>query len=280
MRALLLLALVAASALAQDDSKQINVPGCGKDGTTTKVVSGLESVAHNWRWMAHMRINGRFACGGSILNSRWLLTAAHCLRGQTAAGVTFLVGLHDQNQPESHVVTHASALLINHPSYGPLTYKNDVGLVKTVITITYTVNVGPVCLLTNINNDFYATINSGKEVVATGWGTTSSGGSVAPTLREVSLYHNTDEEGRICLNSALYDTQCMVASGRLDDGDKDTCQGDSGGPLLWYEDLTKTWDQVGVVSWGYGCGGCGVYSKVALYAATPTSWIPTTIANN
>lgn len=47
----------------------------------------------------------------------------------------------------------------------------------------------------------------------------------------------------------------------VEEGGKDSCQGDSGGPLI----ATATKEQVGVVSWGYGCaqkGNPGVYANI------------------
>lgn len=48
---------------------------------------------------------------------------------------------------------------------------------------------------------------------------------------------------------------------------KDSCQGDSGGsPVCEYN---QTWVQVGIVSWGTGCGYTnvpGVYTDIAFYS--------------
>ncbi|XP_030774717.1 transmembrane protease serine 4 isoform X3 [Rhinopithecus roxellana] len=59
-------------------------------------------------------------------------------------------------------------------------------------------------------------------------------------------------------------TEKMVCAG-IPEGGVDTCQGDSGGPLMYQSDQ---WQVVGIVSWGYGCGGPstpGVYTKVSAY---------------
>ena len=49
----------------------------------------------------------------------------------------------------------------------------------------------------------------------------------------------------------------------------DTCQGDSGGPMVRRDRLGR-WVQVGIVSWGVGCGRAaypGVYTQVSHFAA-------------
>ncbi len=58
---------------------------------------------------------------------------------------------------------------------------------------------------------------------------------------------------------------------------KDTCQGDSGGPLV-VRDRNGSFVQVGVVSWGEGCGSAtpGVYARVAPFK----DWIAQTMAGN
>jgi secreted trypsin-like serine protease len=61
----------------------------------------------------------------------------------------------------------------------------------------------------------------------------------------------------------------MVCAGDLRRGGADACQGDSGGPLL-RRDAADAWVQVGVVSWGQGCGRArypGVYTRVSWFSA-------------
>lgn len=58
---------------------------------------------------------------------------------------------------------------------------------------------------------------------------------------------------------------------------RDACDGDGGGPLVC--EKNKTWYQMGIVSFGIGCGRRnvpGVYTRVSAY----TDWIYATALNS
>jgi secreted trypsin-like serine protease len=64
-------------------------------GVTSRIVGGQQAIPHSHPWQVLLNIRGRF-CGGSlivtrtrsslfvlasVLNQRWLITAAHCVNG-------------------------------------------------------------------------------------------------------------------------------------------------------------------------------------------------------
>ena len=67
--------------------------------------------------------------------------------------------------------------------------------------------------------------------------------------------------------SEVRNIHTMICAGDLYFGGKDACQGDSGGPLLIRAPHVRSgWLQVGITSWGGGCGQAsypGVYTSVA-----------------
>jgi len=43
------------------------------------IINGHWAARGAWPWQAMLKKNGRFSCGGALLNNRWVLTAAHCV---------------------------------------------------------------------------------------------------------------------------------------------------------------------------------------------------------
>ena len=82
MRGLLILAalLVSVTAQSKSDVSEVNVEGCGRRPLVDdKIVGGTEAFPGDWGWQIVLLNNGRFSCGGSLINSQWVLTAAHCV---------------------------------------------------------------------------------------------------------------------------------------------------------------------------------------------------------
>lgn len=65
------------------DAKSLNSPNCGQRPLQSgfKIVGGTQSTPGDWGWQVLMLVRGSFICGGSLLNSQWVITAAHCAAG-------------------------------------------------------------------------------------------------------------------------------------------------------------------------------------------------------
>ena len=135
----------------------------------------------DWAWQVAMNYNGGFTCGGSVLNSEWIITAAHCVYGRTTASLySFDIGLHDRLAPEVWAVNRRVSKVIVHPSYNPTYWRNDIALMKLSAPITYSNYILPVCIPSE------STSMVDKVSIATGWGSLRAGGAISRYLMEVT----------------------------------------------------------------------------------------------
>jgi secreted trypsin-like serine protease len=190
-------------------------------------------------------------CGGVLVGSSAVVTAAHCAGAIDRADIRVVVGRQDMRTNAGMVaqVTRVStATGFTDPGKG-----DDIA----VLTLNRTVPYEAVRLPTASDQGLY---REGTTATVLGWGRTSEGGSRSQYLRKVDLPVVSDSS---CAASYTnYDARSMVCAG-YPDGGVDACQGDSGGPLVVGDAL------IGIVSWGDGCaqpGKPGVYARVSTYA--------------
>jgi len=214
------------------------------------------------------------SCGGTIVNKRYIITAAHCTeyKGATITNVKVAIGEHNTcdgvtNEGGSWI---SAKRVINHPNYA--NFDNDIAILELSEDITFTANIKPACLPTSATKDY-----SDLASTISGWGGTIG---YAPgnrpqqpqqcTLKEsvVKVLSPTSQKCSSYLGTTTSTSKlCAWAEGT------DTCQGDSGGPLTVAENGKFT--LIGVVSYGAGCAHTtpGVYARVQGFLPWITSLI-------
>lgn len=60
---------------------------CGLDQTVSNIFGGIKTDLREFPWMVLLQYRTsagveKFACGGSIINKRYVMTAAHCVKGK------------------------------------------------------------------------------------------------------------------------------------------------------------------------------------------------------
>ncbi|XP_037301715.1 trypsin, alkaline C-like [Manduca sexta] len=199
------------------------------------------------------------ACGGTILNNRSILTAAHCPAGDRVSRWRARIGSTRSNS--GGIVYNFNSFII-HPNYNRRTLDNDIGIMRTSSPIVYNAGARP----GSIAGPNYALADN-QIVWAAGWGATSYGGSSSAQLRHVQIWTVNQATCRSRYASiGRTVTDNMLCSGWLDVGGRDQCQGDSGGPL--YHNRVV----VGVCSWGRRCALAefpGVNARVTRFS----NWI-------
>lgn len=228
---------------------------------------------HEYPWQVGMVLYNRDSvwCGASLISNQWILTAAHCVTGDSPGDIQVLLGEHDYSSNSESTMDSVRAdieEIMVHPQYNTgAKFSYDFALLKMKNAIDFDAHphIRPICLPEDNSQDY-----SGLTATVTGWGTLSYGGYLSPTLQEVDVNVLSNSQ---CKNDYAYPSsgitdQMLCAS--VPAGGKDACQGDSGGPLVTSgsgDGVTagQNYDLIGVVSWGYGCASAdapGVYSRV------------------
>ncbi|XP_039344758.1 coagulation factor IX-like [Mauremys reevesii] len=236
----------------------------------TRITGGSLCRRGHCPWQVFIRNSRGYGfCGGSLISSRWVVTAAHCLEIVKPHHVT--VGDFDKHQrevKEQKIEVQQSWI---HPHYDSDNYNGDIALLYLSSDVVFNEYALPICL----PNPNLATLLTaeGTRGMVSGWGSTHHRGPGTRFLMKVNLPIVSMETCR--QSTAKLITDNMFCAGYAAKA-HDACKGDSGGPFaVSYHD---TWYLLGVVSWGEGCAEerkYGAYTRVANYVP----WIKEVVEN-
>lgn len=238
-----------------------------------RIVGGDETGGlHEAPWMVSVQADRsggwKHVCGATLVHSKYVLTAGHCVSPSDSFNGRLVIGQYDLSgaaETGSKILSGKKVHML--PSYDFIV--DDIALIELSEPVT---DVPILALNADVQNSME---RAGKKLEVLGWGYLDQDTPVtSDRLRAVQVPVVSNNE---CGKS--YDTiiDSVICAGEKNGG-KDACSGDSGGPLV-YSDQNGKKTQVGIVSYGEGCAQArmyGVYTRVSSHIA----WIRSIIGED
>ena len=235
-----------------DTEIDINEENCGQTilteqnlnvGFHSRIVGGSNAFVGQIPWQVQIENMG-FICGGTIINRRMILTAAHCIEARSPSAYRVVAGLVSQTAIDSAPAITIGQI-VKHPNYDANSNIFDFAVLITKFDIPFnSTSIRPVCLP---NDGAKSYVSSAAHI--SGWGYVEDGRPVTPeTLQAASVYvySNVECQSKYSYNVDITDEMICAAAPGID-----TCQGDSGGPMTVLED--GRYHLIGVTSFGISC---------------------------
>lgn len=218
-------------------------------------------------------------CGATLLTEFYVLTAAHCIYGNTNKQLFTSVVPQLQNESDFPYSVTQRVMVSEYyypDNYDDDTLANDIAILKLEERITAVTDYSN--LANSVDEAEYRGASSGDPFYAVGHGDTQSGRDDTNELQETQLSYVDNVTCKVFGSLDVSANLCMDGAATVDGRDNATCQGDSGGPLFWADGgLDK---QVGITS--FGPLTCGDPAKAANSVFTEVSdheaWINSVLA--
>nr|XP_042700261.1 polyserase-2-like [Chrysemys picta bellii] len=202
---------------------------CGQGGPQDRIVAGEDAPRGAWPWQVSLQYENRHVCGATLINSEWVLSAAHCFpKHAELSRYRAVLGSHQLSIPEPGSLRLPLSRAVGHTLYSGEGSSGDIALAQLGRPVTFTSQVLPACL-----PDAGVHFPAGTLCWVTGWGSPQEGALLpAPmTLQQlqVPLIDPLPCDALYQRRSAMRDIQDDMVCAGYAEGQRDACQVRAGG---------------------------------------------------
>ncbi|XP_012708804.1 elastase-1 [Fundulus heteroclitus] len=233
-----------------------------------RVVGGQVASPNSWPWQISLQYQSGSSyyhtCGGSLIRKGWVMTAAHCVDSPRTFRV--VLGEHDLyvNSGREQIISVSQIYI--HPNWDSSRVANgyDIALLRlsseaVLNSYVQLASLPPSGQILPHNNPCYIT----------GWGRTSTGGSLSAQLKQAYL---PLVDHKTCSSSGWWGSTVKTSMVCGGGGNEAGCNGDSGGPLNCQ--VSGKYYVHGIASFVSGLG-CNAYQKPTVFTRVSAyiSWM-------
>ncbi|KAJ7395833.1 hypothetical protein BTVI_151042 [Pitangus sulphuratus] len=235
-----------------------------EDQGKTRVVGGTSAQEGAWPWLVSIQdpeISGTgHLCGGSLISTQWVLTAAHCFVDiRNISTLRVVIGATQLTELGAGAEVREVARLLVHEDYNAADQSNDIALLELDRPAECNLYIQLGCVPNGTVD-----VSELDICYVAGWGATTARAQKSSDVLQEAQVHLIDVQ--LCNSSDWYagDVHTHNLCAGHPEGGIDTCQGDSGGPLMCKDNDADNFWVVGVTSWGRGCARAkrpGIYTS-------------------
>ncbi|XP_049784975.1 trypsin-3-like isoform X2 [Schistocerca cancellata] len=255
---------------------------CGRPNRpASRLSGGVPLSPSEMPWLALVYAGEDNVTTGSLINNRYVLTAAAPVQGYTAQDVKVSLGAENVCTGDVSTVNASVSEVLVHPQYDPDSMASDLALLRLTTPVVFSSRISPVCLPPTDRATYLGQVStaaSWSAEEATSANATAVNGTAGNATAAAAA--GSACRARKLPLPVLQQRDCFLSnvSARLVTEDKGCagtpgtaallCPGDAGGPLL-FRTLQGVYQQIGVLASANECGeniyGPSLYTRVAPY---------------